>query len=35
MKRLILIAGILSLTACATGRAYTGVEGGPTSVSTR
>jgi hypothetical protein len=34
MKRLILIAATIVLTGCAAGHAYTGIEGGPTSVST-
>jgi hypothetical protein len=34
MKRLILIAATIALAGCATGHAYTGIEGGPTSVST-
>jgi hypothetical protein len=34
MKCLILTALAVALTACAAGYGYTGVEGGPTSVST-
>lgn len=34
MKRIVLIAGALAaLAGCATGHAYTGVEGGPSAIA--
>jgi hypothetical protein len=34
MKRLILIVATIALAGCAAGHAYTGIEGGPSSVNT-